>query len=126
LRVLVVDNRALHRLMQAVLEPTPGASLQRACSGAEAVHLAGASDFELILLDVDRSVFAGMVTAAQIRRVEREKLLDHRACIMACASDEASFDDCLVRGSALSGALRNPGTIVSLRRFVQRWSTGPV
>ena len=35
------------------------------------------------------------------------------------------FDDCLVKGSGLDGAIKNPGTLDSVRGCLERWFTAP-
>lgn len=121
MRVLVVDDIALHELMAVVLASTAGAAPRRAWTGTMAVFLAAASSFDLILLKTEKSVVAGMIVAANIRRVEREKPFHHRAHIVACTSVRAIFDDCLVNGSGLTGAIMSPWTVDSMSCCLERW-----
>ncbi|MEP7296097.1 MAG: hypothetical protein ABI702_07905 [Burkholderiales bacterium] len=121
MRVLVVDDLALHRLMAVVLMSTPGAAPRYAWTGANAVLLVGASRFDLILLKAGNSCVPAMVVAADIRQAERESLIHHRAHIVACTSVQASFDDCLVPGSGLTGAIKSPWTVDSMSGCLERW-----
>ena len=123
LRVLVVDDRPLYRLVVRALCACPGTS-QFALGAFEAVRLAAEQDFDLILLDVGRSVLAGMSTAAHIRQAERVKACQHRARLVACAASESDCRDCLVPGSALSGALRRPEDAAAMCACLERWGGG--
>jgi signal transduction histidine kinase len=71
--ILVVDDHPANRLaLQAVLDPL-GYAIVTAASGAEALRLAGAHDFVLILMDVHMPGLDGYETTSLVRRLERAR-----------------------------------------------------
>jgi len=125
--VLVVETLELHQLTVATLASQSGASPRLALNDAEAVYLAGAQDFDLILLDADKSLMAAVVTAAKIRAIEREKPIKHRAAVVACTSSASNYNDCLCcldHCSGLSGVVWRPGDVDALSTCIELWCSG--
>lgn len=68
LRVLVVDDCPVNRLLACTLLWRWGIDPVVAAEGAQAVRLAGEAAFDLILMDVDMPVMDGLEATAHIRR----------------------------------------------------------
>lgn len=120
--LLVVGNRALHRLSIRVLFSRLGACAV-GCAQADALRFAGRRAFDLILMDVDASLLAGFALAAQIRALERRRDDLNAAALVACTSSECKYRDCLVGGSAFDGAAKMPRDLRSVAACVDRWCT---
>lgn len=67
LRVLVVEDDKLHREASAKTLRDMGCSPVFAADGAEAVRLAAAGEFDLILMDIDLPEIDGIEAARRIR-----------------------------------------------------------
>lgn len=131
LSVLVVDNRSLHQDVADLLGANGGNDdgddgAQLAWGASEVMRLVGAQRFDLVLIDVDHSVLEGMTTAARIRGIERGQARPDRPPmpLVACASHESSYRDCLFAGSGLSGALKMPWTTASVAACLEHWCAG--
>jgi CheY-like chemotaxis protein len=119
LRVLVVDSRPLHAVAAAILQST-GNALSVASAQAE-TFCAKEVAFDIVLLAVSSSTLEALVLAAHLRAIERLKLHPRHAAIIACAASDAQYLDCLLPGSALSGALNLPWTPGAVHACLDRW-----
>ncbi len=73
--ILLVDDRPENLLaLEVILEPL-GLNLVRASSGSEALRCLLATDFALILLDVQMPIMDGFETAAMIKERERSRTI---------------------------------------------------
>ena len=118
--LLAVANRALDRLATDFVNSHPGAS-SYFCAQADAVDFVCGRAVDLILLDVDVSLMAGFVLAAYIRAADRGRDDCGSVAIVAATSSECKFQDCLVGGSAIDGALKMPCDSRVFGDCVDRW-----
>ena len=119
LRVLVVGSRALHALAATLLN-SPDNALS-ATSAKAMTFCANERAFDIILLAMSSSTLGAMLLAAHLRAIERRKPHPRRAAIIACTVRSAQYLDCLVPGSALSGALNWPWTPGTVHACLDRW-----
>jgi CheY-like chemotaxis protein len=115
-----VAHRDLGRLAMKFADSRAGARAY-VCAQADAVGFVARNVVDLILLDVDASLMAGFVLAAQIRAAARGRDARGSAAIVAATSSECKFQDCLVGGSAIDGALRMPCDFRLFTACVNRW-----
>jgi len=119
LRVLVVDSPPLHALSASLLQ-SPGDALGATGEKATA-FCAEKRAFDIVLLAVSSSTLEAMVLAAHLRAIEWQKPHPRRAAIIACTVSTIQYLDCLVPGSALSGALNLPWTPGAVHACLDRW-----
>ena len=118
--LLTVGNRDLVRLaVDFVVGRPPARSLF--CAHADVLGLVFSRAIDLILLDVDGSLTAGFVLAAHIRAADRSRGVGGTVAIVATTSSECKFQDCLVGGSAIDGALKMPCDFRLFADCVDRW-----
>ena len=124
-RVLVVDDNPSN-LCEAceLLEPW-GIEPALAADGAQAVALAGALEFDLILMDLQMPVLDGLAATKQIRAHEQARSRA-RAPVLAYTSHPVSDD--LLRVCGVDGVLQKPCSAAVIRACLQRWcvATGGV
>lgn len=105
--LLVVGEGVLTRLAINFVRSRPG-SRAVPCGQADVVDFVSSNAVDLILLDIDASLFAGLALAAHVRAAERRCDACRLAVIVACTSSECRFRDCLVGGGAIGGVLKLP------------------
>lgn len=105
--LLVVGEGVLALLAIDFVLSHPG-SRAVPCGQADVVDFVGSNAVDLILLDIDASLFAGLALAAHVRAAERRRDSCRSAVIVASTSSECRFRDCLVGGGAISGVLKVP------------------
>jgi CheY-like chemotaxis protein len=118
--LLAVANRDLDRLAMDFAISRPGAR-SYFCAQADAVDFVRRRAVDLILLDVDASLMAAFVLAAHIRAADRGRGACRSVAIAAFTSSECKFQDCLVGGSAIDGALKMPCDFRLFVDCLDRW-----
>ena len=118
--LLAVGNRDLARLAADFVVSRPAAR-SLFCTHADVVGLVFSRAIDLILLDVDGSLTAGFVLAAHIRAADRRRGAGGAVAIVATTSSQCKFQDCLVSGSAIDGALKMPCDFRLFAECVDRW-----
>lgn len=115
--LLVVAGRDLDRLAMDFASSRPRAR-SYCCAAADCVDFVPTRAVDLIVLGVDGSVMAGFVLAAQLRTADIGR---GSVAIVAATSSECTFQDCLVIGSAIDGALKVPCDLQLFAGCVDRW-----
>jgi CheY-like chemotaxis protein len=115
LRVLVVEDDKLHKEAGAKTLQDVGISPQFAADGEEAVRLAGAGGFDLILMDIDLPLLDGIEAARRIRAAGGEQsrivcLSSYTQSELGARAEAARFD----------GYLDKPLTRTALCRLLER------
>jgi two-component system sensor histidine kinase EvgS len=115
LRVLVVDDHPINRMMLVQQLEMLGQSAQQAENGEEALRLWMASAFDLLITDCNMPVMDGYTLARRIRTHERERDM-HPTLIVGLTANaqpeelahcrEAGMDDCLFKPIGLEGLRR--------------------
>ncbi len=118
--LLAVGNRDLDRLAMDFAVSRPGAHYF-SCLQADVVGLVGRRAVDLILLDVDGSLMEAFVLAAHIRAADRGRDACGCVAIVAATASESRFQDCLVGGNAIDGALKMPCDSRLFADCVDRW-----
>lgn len=122
LKVLVVDSEELHGYASTLL--SSGEPVAFAIGPEAAMFQFDERRYDIALMAVGKSLFRTMVIAAGMRSIERQHPLRRRVAIIACTSTLMDYDDSLVPGSGLSGALNSPWTIETVHACLNRWRAG--
>lgn len=125
LRLLLVDDCRVNRLLVcAVLErwrlvPTI------ACNGSQAVIIAQRQSFDIVLMDILMPVMDGVVATAKIRQAEREnplqKPVQKPVPIVAYTSLDLGADPVWLARVGLTAVLPKPCNALSLQTCLARW-----
>jgi CheY-like chemotaxis protein len=121
LRVLLAEDCPVNRLSACALLSHWGIEPVIACDGAEAVRLADAQDFDLILMDVVMPVMDGLSATVEIRRLERENSIPRAVPVVAYTSTEIAFNKALLNRIGISDILKKPSNVYSMRECLERW-----
>lgn len=122
LRVLVVDDNAVNRMVAERMLKKLGAAVTLASGGAEAIETVGRETFELVLMDCSMPSVDGFEATRAIRTLEgpegRMKILALTA--LAADSDE---ERCLEAG--MDGFLTKPTSLDALRQALLQVRSDP-
>jgi CheY-like chemotaxis protein len=119
LRALVVDDNAVNRqVLTAILNKLGIESVVVTC-GSEAIEQAGATAFDLILMDLQMQGMTGLDATRTIRQAEKSS--GHRAVIVAATAwaQEQDRQACLQAG--MDDFVAKPFTGLQLQRVLGRW-----
>lgn len=104
LRILVVDDNEINLKLVTTLYRQQGAHVEEARDGAEALDMAVAHQFDLILMDIHMPVMSGVEAASRIRELEHD---GQRVPIVALTANalrnerdrliRSGLDDCLIK-----------------------------
>ena len=116
----VVGTGVLVRLATRFVRSRPG---WRAvvCGQADMVSFVSSNSVDLILLDVDSSLLAGLALAAHLRAADRGRDARGDAVLVAVTSSECKYQDCLACGSAVNGVLKMPCDALHFANRVDLW-----
>ena len=109
LRVLVVDDSPVNRMIALAQLGQFDVTPVLANDGAEAVALACGETFDLILMDLQMPVLDGLGATAQIRRFEHEHV-SPRVPVVAYTSCALDSDAAFMRNLGLDAVLEKPST----------------
>jgi CheY-like chemotaxis protein len=118
LSVLVVDDDPANLEFANDSLRTLGITPTLAEDGAEAVALAGARTFDLILMDLQMPVLDGLSATKRIRADERERAA---ARVPVLAYTGCALDGRLLRDCGLDGVLNKPCSARALQDCLLRW-----
>jgi CheY-like chemotaxis protein len=118
LSVLVVDDNPANLECADDLLRGLGVTPTLAQDGVEAVALAGARTFDLILMDLQMPVLDGLGATKRIRAAEHER---SAARVPVLAYTGCAFDGTLLRDCGLDGVLDKPCTARELEVCLLRW-----
>ena len=117
-RILLVDDTPSYRGEACELLASYGLTPTVAADGAEAVALACARDFDLILMDLQMPVLDGLEATKQIRRFEGEH---GRVGVPVVAYTARALDDDVLRRCGIDGVLEKPCSARALQECLLRW-----
>jgi signal transduction histidine kinase/AmiR/NasT family two-component response regulator len=128
LRILMAEDNAINRFLLTRMLESLGHSVDAAHDGAEAVHMAEGSDYDLVLMDVQMPGVDGVAATQQIRELAGSAaaipIIAVTANTVAGAEGkylQAGFDDCLAKPifvGDLVTVLQNVVGIMAQRRTV--------
>ncbi len=118
LSVLVVDDNPSNLAFADDLLRRLGITPTLAEDGVEAVALAGARTFDLILMDLQMPLLDGLAATKRIRAAEHERAA---ARVPVLAYTGCAFDGKLLRDCGLDGVLDKPCSAQALQDCLLRW-----
>jgi signal transduction histidine kinase/ActR/RegA family two-component response regulator len=122
-RVLVVDDNIVNQKLVRVMLNRLGCACDTASSGAEALEMAAADDYDLVLMDWQMPEMDGLETARRMRALWQP---DRQTPIVALTASAMQGDreECLASG--MSDYLAKPVEMATLAKVVTRWSNGRI
>jgi signal transduction histidine kinase/CheY-like chemotaxis protein len=123
LRVLVVDDVEMNRMVARAMLAKLGVSVQTASSGQEALDACAAEAFDLVLLDLHMPEMDGMETARRLRA--RHNPAERRMPIVALSASAMREDRDGAIAAGMDDFASKPIDLDSLRRVLQRWTGTP-
>lgn len=121
-RVLVADDNRAHLEQACGMLEHHGAVTMRAGDGAEAVAIACAHEFDLILMDLRMPILGGLAATQQIRAYEFSGALG-RVPVLAYAAVLPTAD--VLRHNGLDGALSKPCDATAMEACLRHWCARP-
>lgn len=116
LRVLVVDDNAVNRLVATSLVKRAGCQVETATNGREAVEALNSSEFSLVLMDCHMPVMDGFQATEQIRALGGAA---GQTPIVALTASTSADDLEACRRSGMNDCLAKPISWEGLRKVLQ-------
>lgn len=120
LRVLLVDDSRVSRMLVTTVLTRWGIVPTIACNGAQAVLVIERQNFDIVLMDMLMPVMDGVVATAKIRQAERESPLRAQVPIIAYTSLNLGTDPGLLARVGLTAVLPKPCSPSSLQACLAR------
>lgn len=121
-RVLVVDDHPANREVARLMLAVSGAEIVEACDGVEAVEMAKAQAFDLILMDVRMPRMDGLAATRAIRALPAPM---NAVPILAVTADAMAEDAARCLAAGMNGHLAKPITHTSLYAAIDHVMAGP-
>jgi CheY-like chemotaxis protein len=119
--VLVVDDCALDRERLTEVLGARGIEVEVACDGAQAVWLATAIEFDLVVMDLAMPVLDGVAATRRIRTHEARHPSQRATSIVAHTALDVAPDSQMFVRVGLNGILPRPASAFSLKSCIKRW-----
>jgi CheY-like chemotaxis protein len=123
LRVLVVDDVEMNRMVARAMLAKLGVSVQTAASGQEALDACAAEAFDLVLLDLHMPGIDGMETARRLRARHAPAARWMPIVALSASAMREDRDQALAAG--MDDFASKPIDLDSLRRVLKRWTGTP-
>jgi two-component system sensor histidine kinase/response regulator len=117
-RALVVDDNPMNSEIAAAQLARQGLTVRTAANGAEALALAEAEDFDLILMDSQMPVMGGIEATQRIRALPGGK---GRLAIIGLSGNAEDDDRAAGLAAGMDDYLVKPVTSAALRGILSRW-----
>lgn len=124
LRVLLVDDCRVNRLLVTAVLARWGIVPTIACNGSQAVLIAARYEFDIVLMDILMPVMDGVMATARIRHDERQNPSRTPVPIVAYTSLGLNADPERLARVGLSDVLPKPCNAGSLQDCLARWCPG--
>ncbi len=122
LRVLVVDDVAVNRIVASALLRSLGHSTEIAASGMEAFYLAIQVRFDVVLLDLSMPDLDGIEVARMFRlELPRDSATSRRVGILGTTAGTLPDDSDLPPGAGMDAWILKPLSAASLRAALTGW-----
>ena len=118
LRVLVVDDNPVNLAIVSALLERHGITPQLAADGVEAVELACATAYDIILMDLQLPRLNGLEATERIRHFESMHSRTHAPVV---AYSSVMVDGAVLRTNGLNGVLAKPCSSQQLDDCMARW-----
>jgi CheY-like chemotaxis protein len=121
-RVLVVDDVPINRQLAAAMLTKAGHTVDVAADGQEAIEMAKAADYGLILMDVQMPRMNGLAATGVIRGLPAPK-----SCvpIVAMTANAMEGDRETLIAAGMNDYISKPFSMVQLTGLVDAWQHGP-
>jgi CheY-like chemotaxis protein len=123
-----------HILLLGVDEPHQGPVLdilarwdvaaEVASNGAEALQIASAGEFDLILIDANRSILDGVFVSSRLRRLERECKARTPVALVAEVVGDWPSGEAVLRRAGVNDLLKGFTAAAAVRACLRRWCCG--
>ena len=120
-RVLVVDDSAVHRERAGAMFRRWGIAPAFAHDGLQAVHLVATRTCDWVLMDIVMPVMDGYTATTCIRRLERENPALRPLPVVAYSTSALPEDPQWLRALGFSESVRKPSTADRLQECLLRW-----
>lgn len=121
LRLLLVDDCRLNRMLVTATLVRWGIVPTMACDGVQALQQVERRAFDIVLMDLLMPVMDGVMATARIRQFERENPNRRPMPIVAYTSLDIGSDPVVLRRVGLTDVLPKPCTASSLQSCLERW-----
>jgi CheY-like chemotaxis protein len=118
LRVLYADDHHANRILIQAMLGAKGHACDLACDGAEAVRMAEAGGYDLILMDIQMPVLDGVGAACEIRALDGP---EGRVPILALTANTLSDQVESYRAAGMQDCIAKPVNMAELLAQVARW-----
>lgn len=124
IRVLLVDDNRVNRRVAGGMLERLGCQVQLATNGLEAVSIATAGSFDIILMDCQMPDMDGMEATKRIRQWEQDRGSSARLPILALTASALSDDRARCLAAGMDDHLSKPITKRVLERALLRFVAG--
>ena len=120
LRVLLVEDNQINRIVALRMIERLGLSAETACTGAEAVLACAQSTFDVVFMDVQMPVMGGIEAARRIREAGRGR----PPWIVALTANAFAENERACREAGMNDFLSKPFTLEKLAETLRRATAG--
>jgi PAS domain S-box-containing protein len=127
LRILVVDDSPLNRLVAKRMIENRNHAVTEAANGLEALEMIHSEDFDCLLMDVQMPVMDGFEATAAIRKMERDSGAHLPIIAVTAHALSGDLDRCLAAGmdGYLTKPIKSRDVFATIERVLRALKTRP-
>jgi signal transduction histidine kinase/ActR/RegA family two-component response regulator len=127
LRILVVDDSPLNRLVAKRMIENRNHAVAEAANGREALEMIHSEDFDCLLMDVQMPVMDGFEATAAIRKMERDSGAHLPIIAVTAHALSGDLDRCLAAGmdGYLTKPIKSRDVFATIERVLRALKTRP-